>query len=217
VNRAATENGFPPDPFPKQIQIQRRRRRSVELGLHDGKLIARAPMRISAAELQDMLVGLRRELWEQYRGSHCFGEDALSACAARASKKWLGDVELPKYSVRFAGRMRKRWASCTAPVAAGLSGSIRVSHVLEGHPNWLLEHLLLHELIHLLHPNHGPAFQQLMARSPSGERAAGYLEALTGDSEWGRGRQRGIAGTTASVESVWNEEEGQRSLPLFEL
>ena len=39
----------------------------------------------------------------------------------------------------------------------------------------LLEHLLLHELIHLLHPNHGPEFRRLMARSPLSERAASPL------------------------------------------
>jgi hypothetical protein len=216
VNRAATERELPPDPFPTQIDVQRARRRTVELGLHDGRLIAQAPLRIPKEELQRMLVELRRDLWDSYRESHCFGAEGLARCATNARIRWLADVRLPGFSVRFAGRMKKRWASCTAPVAAGHDGSVRVSRVLEGHPNWLLEHLLLHELIHLVHPNHGRAFKALMGRSPFGERAAGYLEALTGDGEWGRGRRRGRDGAIASVEGVWKAEEGQPSLPLFD-
>jgi hypothetical protein len=216
VNRAVTERDLPPDPFPKQIQIQRARRQSVELGLHDGKLVARAPLRMPKDELQRMLAELRRDLWDSYRDSHCFGAGGLERCAANARDRWLSDIELPGFTVRFAGRMRKRWASCTAPIAAGQGGSIRVCRVLEGHPNWVIEQLLLHELIHLIHPNHGRAFKILMGRSALEERAAGYLEALTGEGEWGRGRPRGGGGDTACVKGVWKAEEGQRSLPLFE-
>jgi hypothetical protein len=216
VNRAAARETLPPDPFPKKIEIHRARRRSVELALQDGVLVARAPQRMPAGELREMLGDLRVELWRQYRGSHCFGVDGLVACATKARKRWLADIDLPGFTVRFAGRMRKRWASCTAPVAAGAGGSIRVSQALEGHPNWLLEHLLLHELIHLLHPNHGAEFRRLMARSPLADRASGYLEALTGNGEWGRGSRRGRIDGGSVVEALWNEEEGQPPLPLFD-
>jgi len=43
----------------------------------------------------------------------------------------------------------------------------------------VLDYVLLHELTHLVEPNHSPDFHALMARYPHLERAEGFLEAMT--------------------------------------
>jgi hypothetical protein len=45
-------------------------------------------------------------------------------------------------------------------------------------PDWVLDYLLVHELAHLEHSDHGPAFHELVGRYPLTERAKGYLMAL---------------------------------------
>jgi len=76
-------------------------------------------------------------------------------------------------SVRWTRPMRTRWASCT-PVDA----TIRVSERLREVPGWVLDHVLVHELVHLREAHHGPAFRAAEAAYPRSERAIGYLEGL---------------------------------------
>lgn len=167
------------DPFPREIEIVRGRRRTIELRLDHGSLLARVPQRISRRELDEILPGLRDQLWSELSRKRVFDEEALLRCARHVARKRLSDLELPPYQVRFSRRQNRRWGSCTIDPSVP-EGRIRVSDRLRGHPRWLLEHLLLHELIHLVVPDHGARFQDLMARCPHGERAEGYLEALEG-------------------------------------
>jgi len=171
------------DQLPTEVEIRRERRRTVELAMWGGRLIARVPRRIGRAEM-DRLIGELRDGLNQDLWKHRVLEDEqLAELAATVAARWLEDLRLPPYQVRFVGRMRKRWASCT--VVRGEGGTIHVSRLLRGHPRWVLEHILLHELIHLVVPNHGSRFQRLMARSPLGARADGYLEALEHQEQWG--------------------------------
>jgi predicted metal-dependent hydrolase len=65
---------------------------------------------------------------------------------------------------------RSLWGSCTFT-----SGAIRVATRLATFPDWVLDFVLLHELAHLVHSDHGPAFQEMLDLYPLAERARGYL------------------------------------------
>ena len=43
-------------------------------------------------------------------------------------------------------------------------------------PAWVVDYVLLHELAHLIEPNHTGRFWQWVDRFPHAERAKGYLE-----------------------------------------
>ena len=75
-------------------------------------------------------------------------------------------------SIGFAD-MARRWGSCTFTV-----GAIRIAARATTLPDWVLDYLLVHELAHLEHSDHGPAFKELEDRYPLSERARGYLMAL---------------------------------------
>jgi predicted metal-dependent hydrolase len=83
----------------------------------------------------------------------------------------------------FAGRLKwtsigyadmaHRWGSCTFT-----TGAIRIARRGATLPDWVLDYLLVHELAHLEHSDHGHAFHELENRYPLAERAKGYLMAL---------------------------------------
>ncbi len=60
----------------------------------------------------------------------------------------------------FVQKMRTRWGSCN-PV----KGNIRLNTELAKKPLSCLEYVLVHEMIHLLEPRHGPAFHLLLDRN----------------------------------------------------
>lgn len=165
------------DFLPSSIELIRSRRRSVELRLEEGRLRARVPRRIGSGELERILPELRRRLRDDLARKRVFDEDRLMQLAQKIARSRLRELELPPFSVAFSKRQRSRWGSCTFDPHQE-SGSIRISDALRGHPVWVVEHILLHELIHLRVPNHGARFAELMQRSARPERAEGYLEAL---------------------------------------
>lgn len=65
------------------------------------------------------------------------------------------EMELPKLSIR---KMSKRWGSCSR------RGVIYLNTELIKAPSHCIEYVILHELCHLKHPNHGKAFFQMLTR-----------------------------------------------------
>lgn len=68
----------------------------------------------------------------------------------------LCGISCKSISVR---RMKTRWGSCTTK-----TGSIRINLDLIHYPDSCLDYILLHELLHIRVPNHGPKFKALMTR-----------------------------------------------------
>ncbi|WP_083508812.1 M48 family metallopeptidase [Arthrobacter alpinus] len=95
---------------------------------------------------------------------------ALMERATFLSAKFLGSRAVPE-SVRWVTNQNTRWGSATPA-----RKSIRISHHVQGMPEWVLDYVLLHELSHLIHPDHSPAFWAEMDGYPQLERAKAFLE-----------------------------------------
>jgi predicted metal-dependent hydrolase len=86
---------------------------------------------------------------------------------------YLTEFALAPVSVRWVSNQHSRWGSCTPE-----DGTIRISERVRAMPEWVLDYVVLHELVHLVVPTHGSRFWKLVGRYPKAERARGYLEGV---------------------------------------
>ena len=143
-----------------------RRRKTVQARMVDGVLRVMIPAHATAAEEAAYVERLRVRFERRNSAAHV----NLSARAAALGRRY----GLPAArSVRWVGNQRTRWGSCTPA-----TGVIRVSDRIATYPPWVLDAVLVHELAHLAHPDHGPAWRALVARYPKTERATGFLIAM---------------------------------------
>jgi len=127
------------------------------------------PAQMSAKEEERWVRAMVERLERRERRS-ALEEPELSRRAMALSAQYLGGRARP-VSVRWVSNQAARWGSCT-PV----DGTIRISDRVRSLPDYVVDYVLLHELAHLLVPNHGPAFWDLLDAYPRTERARGYLE-----------------------------------------
>ena len=129
------------------------------------------PARMSAAEERRWVSVMLEKLAAQ-ESRRRMGDDELAARAERLSEQYLGGKARPAV-VRWVTNQNTRWGSCTPA-----ERSIRLSHRLQGMPEYVVDYVLLHELAHLLVPGHGAGFWELLEAYPRTERARGYLEGV---------------------------------------
>lgn len=73
-------------------------------------------------------------------------------------------------SIEFVTNQKKRRGSCTPS-----NGTIRLSHRLLEMPKWVLDYVIMHEMTHLVHPDHSRAFWSKVGEFKYTERARGFL------------------------------------------
>jgi len=156
--------------LPDGVEVRRstRRRRSVTAFREDGRTVVVVPHRMSRAEIVpyvEELVG--RLAAREGRGRRTDAQ--LEARAALLSRRHLEGRAVPS-SVRWVTNQRRRWGSCTPA-----DGSIRLSDRLVPMPEHVVDYVLLHELVHLLVADHGPAFEAWMLRYPRLLEARAFL------------------------------------------
>ena len=154
------------DAPPVKIIRSRRRRKTVEAAWRDGCIELRVPADLSDEEVDHHLHTLVPKVERKRRADQV----DLDQRAATLARRY--DLPVPAEIV-WVSNQRWRWGSCSHHGAR-----IRISDRLADVPPWVLDSIILHELTHLVEPNHGPRFHELMARYPREERAKGYLLAL---------------------------------------
>jgi predicted metal-dependent hydrolase len=156
--------------LPADVEVRRstRRRRSVTAYREGGRTIVVVPHRMSRADIKpfvDELVGRLQAREKRTRRT----DAELHERALAISQRYLDGRAQPR-SVRWVGNQRRRWGSCTPADA-----TIRLSDRLAPMPAHVVDYVLLHELVHLLVPGHGPDFEAWMVRYPRLLEARAFL------------------------------------------
>jgi predicted metal-dependent hydrolase len=157
-----------------EVRRSQRRRRTVSAYRDGGRVVVLIPAQFSRAEEREWVDRMLQRL--DAREARARRTDAeLVARATRLIQRYL--PELPAggvpASLRWVDNQNGRWGSCTPA-----DRTIRISDRIMDMPDWVIDYVLLHELVHLLVPSHNAKFWSIVGRYPKAERARGYLEGV---------------------------------------
>jgi predicted metal-dependent hydrolase len=172
-------------PSPR-IEVRRssRRTRTVTAYRERDTIVVLIPQRMSKADEQTFVQDMVEKVFaREARSSAPRGDEALASRARDLTATYLAPAldQVPEpTAVSWVTNQQQRWGSCTPS-----TGLIRLSHRLQSMPVWVVDYVLLHEVVHLVEPTHSDRFWGLVSRYPVAEKAKGYLEGYLA----GQGRQ----------------------------
>lgn len=166
---------------PVEIRTSTRRRKTVAAHWEGDTIVVVVPQRLPKRVRQEYADALAAKLVGQRRATHPSDADLL-ARALDLLARHLPEVPAPA-AVNWTSRERSRWGSCSLD-----ERTIRLSDTLKGVPPWVLDAVLVHELAHLVRPDHGAEFKALAGRHPRAADAevflAGYQLGLGRAVDW---------------------------------
>ncbi len=154
-----------------KISYSSKRKRTVSARTEGGVLLVAAPAAINKQYL-DRIIESFKDKFERRRAKDDLRKGrSLRDVAARINKKYFGN-KLNVSSIEYSSRQNKRYGSCDSR-----TGKIKISSRLKEMPLWVRDYVIVHEMAHLVEPNHGKAFCDIVNRYKLAERAKGYLMA----------------------------------------
>ncbi|MCU0650877.1 MAG: DUF45 domain-containing protein [Candidatus Omnitrophica bacterium] len=159
------------EPGIKDVKVvrTRRRRRSASARLIKNTLVVRVPHRISDEDLQAIV----REFWGKIEKKLLkkklnSGQDLARRAKELNREYFSGKLRL--CSIEYVTDQNSKFGCCDYS-----RNKIRIAHHVAAMPAWVRDYVLVHELCHLVHPDHGADFWKLVSRYKLTERAKGYL------------------------------------------
>ncbi|WJZ17303.1 SprT-like family protein [Corynebacterium guangdongense] len=188
---AMTDPSVPGETEKIEIIRSARRKRTTQARLEGDRIVVRVPAGLSPKEESEAVASVVTRLRRKTRPASVSDAD-LQERAHRLNREVLEGRATPG-SIRWVSNQNKRWGSCTIS-----TGDIRISDRLQHVPGYVLDSVIVHELVHTFVPDHSPRFHAWADRAPQVERAAGYLEAYQ---RWGGfGNDATPAGEPGSVD-----------------
>ena len=150
------------------IQRSKRRKKTLQAVLRDNTVKILAPSTTSDAEIKKFLDKFLKKL--ELKDIILNNDKELLSRANKLKKKFIPDA--PDFTIVFQESLKRTWGKCFTN-----QRKIVINPVLGTYPKWVLDFVIVHELAHLLIPNHGKEFRSLVNRFKLKERAVGFLMA----------------------------------------
>lgn len=149
-----------------------RRVRTVSARLIKNSLLVNAPLLLSEERLEKIIAGFKMKFERKMLRDDLDEKQDLVARAKRLNEHYF-DNALKINSIEYTTRQKSKFGCCYFQDAR-----IRIAHKVSKLPGWVRDYVLLHEMAHLIEPNHSRAFWDIVSRYKLAERARGYLLAL---------------------------------------
>ena len=156
-----------------ELRLVRKRVKNINARLRGKTLLVSAPHRVSAGELDDMILQLARRLVRRSRAEVVNSDGGAERIARKVAARFSNPPEVAE--VRFVTNQTARWGSYSSQ-----TGVVRLNAALRQMPPWVLEAVVAHELAHSFHLDHSPAFWELVRSvCPKTDRARAFLEGVS--------------------------------------
>lgn len=160
---------------PSQVTIIRspRRKKTIQTKYANGQLWIYLPTGMQPKEEKKWIDRMieKSNRWE-HKTALKKSDTWLMQRARHINNKYFGG-RLQSFSICFVTNQHSRFGSCTS-----IDRTIRISERVKTMPSWVQEYVILHEMAHLLFPDHSKKFWELVNQYKFVERAKGYLIAL---------------------------------------
>ncbi len=142
----------------------------------DGAILLRIPYRFPKRQIPDLLKQITQRLDKHIKQAKRRTDADLQARAEEINKKYFGG-QIEWKAIRWVGNMNTRLGSCTN--GGSTDGHIRISDKIKDWPQWVVDYVIAHELVHRLHSDHSKAFWTTLTEGyPKTERARGFIQGL---------------------------------------
>ena len=161
-------------PFVVKISYSAKRKRTVSARLEGDVLLVTAPSNINKDRLEKIVEKLKGRINSRRQKARLKKDRPLEEITQKINRKYF-ENRLNVRSIEYSHHQKKRYGSCDH-----VTGTIRISSRIKDVPGWVRDYVIVHEMAHLIEPNHGKDFYDLVARYELAERARGYLMGMTG-------------------------------------
>ena len=150
-----------------EIIRSNKRKKTISATYQNGVLVLRVPRGMTRREELEWVHKMHERL--ESRSNRRLRENpALKARAEELNRRYFNGELV--YDIAWTQHQKSRWGSCSP-----LTREVRISHELAHMPTFVLDYVIVHELAHLLVPDHSADFWKLVERYPKTERARGFL------------------------------------------
>ena len=155
------------------LSVERKRVKNVNARLRGSTLRISAPLALTSKELENAAFDLARRLLRRAHAQQANAEEDALAFAHSVARRFPEPPSVER--VMFVTNQRSRWGSYSQRTR-----TIRLNAALRSMPRWVLESVVAHELAHAIHPDHSPAFWELLrSMCPDTDRAQAFLSGVS--------------------------------------
>jgi predicted metal-dependent hydrolase len=158
---------------PMEIEVikSKNRRKTISARLVNNIMRIQAPASIREEKLDEIIASFKKR-FEKRQARKELNSENLFKIAQRLNKKYFdGKIEFD--SIEYTENQNRLFGSCNFRTK-----TLRISHRLVNMPDWVRDYVIIHEMAHILEPNHGKSFWELVNRYELSERARGFLMAF---------------------------------------
>jgi predicted metal-dependent hydrolase len=159
---------------PMEIVVHKssRRKKTIQGFVKNGRIAIYLPLGLDPLEEKKQIDIISKKLEKKMVDRNGKNLNHLSELFAKFNREFfLGKLSIN--SIRFVNNQNVISGSCTPA-----DKTIRISERLLDMPPWVLNYVVIHEMAHLLHPDHSKAFWDIVNRYRYTERARGFLMAI---------------------------------------